>query len=122
MTLRYLEFDYSEDDEGTGTWDAMASVTEPHLPALHAEIAEVLGWAHTAFKDQHGPIEDGAAWDYDLQAVREVSTVQTLAFDETTHQLVASAGPPALPRHTVTLSISGTTAFCEEFRMRFGDE
>ena len=26
MTLDYLDFDYSEDEEGTGTWDAMASV------------------------------------------------------------------------------------------------
>ena len=24
MTLDYLDFDYSEDDEGTGTFDAMA--------------------------------------------------------------------------------------------------
>lgn len=122
MTLRYLEFDYSEDDEGTGTWDAMASVTEEHLPALHAEIAQVLGWAHATFPNQNGAIEDGAAWDYDLQAVREVSAVQSLVFDEATRRLVSTAGKPAAPRHTVTLSISGNAAFCEEFRTRFGGE
>jgi hypothetical protein len=29
MALHYLDFDYSEDDDGNGTWDAMASVTPP---------------------------------------------------------------------------------------------
>ena len=38
MTLDYLDFDYSEDEEGTGTWDAMASVKAERVPALAAEI------------------------------------------------------------------------------------
>ena len=46
MTLNYLDFDYSEDADGTGTFDAMASVLPAQLPALHAEITQVLAWAH----------------------------------------------------------------------------
>ena len=34
MTLDYLDFDYSEDDEGTGTFDAMACVTEAQWARL----------------------------------------------------------------------------------------
>ena len=37
MALDYLEFDYSEDEEGTGTWDAMASVKAERVPALPAK-------------------------------------------------------------------------------------
>ncbi|MDA8457241.1 hypothetical protein M4R22_20985 [Acidovorax sp. GBBC 3334] len=120
MTLRYLDFDYSEDGEGCGTWDAMASVGAAQLQALHDEIAAVLDWAHAQFGDAQGPIEDGGLWDYDLQAVEEVSTVQTLRFDQGTRRLVAESGTAAAPRHTVTLSLSGTEAFCAAFREHFG--
>ena len=37
MSLRYLDFDHSEDGEGTGTWDALASVTPAHWEALRTE-------------------------------------------------------------------------------------
>ena len=42
MALDYLDFDYSEDDEGTATWDALASVTAERLPALTAEVEQLL--------------------------------------------------------------------------------
>ncbi len=122
MTLRYLDFDYSEDGDGCGNWDAMASVAGEHLPALHAEIAEVLDWAHTCFGEQRGPIEDGGLWDYDLQAVEETSTSQSLRYDDTERRVVAAAGTTGTPRHTVTLSLCGTAAFCDAFRERFAVE
>ncbi|CAM3981178.1 hypothetical protein [Paracidovorax anthurii] len=119
MTLHYLDFDYSEDGEGTGTWDAMASVTAEHLPALHAEIAAVLDWAHATFGDEPGGIGDGADWDYDLQAVEEISAVQSLRFDQATRRLVVESGAATPARHTVTFSVSGNADFCEAFRERF---
>ena len=43
--LDYLDFEYSEDEHGQGTFDAMASVLPAHVPALHAELTRVLAWA-----------------------------------------------------------------------------
>ena len=40
--LQYLDFDFSEDEHGLGSFDAMASVLPAQLPALQAEIARVL--------------------------------------------------------------------------------
>ena len=41
MSLNYLIFDASDDGEGTGTWEAMASVREADLPAVLAEAQAV---------------------------------------------------------------------------------
>ena len=99
MTLDYLDFDYSEDTEGIGVFDAMATVRPQQLAAVHAEVEQVLGWARDAFSGRRGPVEEGGEWDYDLQEMRE-----------------DAAGSP---RHTVTLSITGTEAFCAAFRDAF---
>lgn len=99
MTLDYLDFDYSEDTEGIGVFDAMASVRPQHLAAVRAEVEQVLGWANDVFAGRRAPVEDGGEWDYDLQEMQEES--------------------PSEPRHTVTLSISGTEAFCAAFREAF---
>ncbi|WP_305806649.1 hypothetical protein [Stenotrophomonas sp. YIM B06876] len=120
MTLRYLDFDYSEDSDGTGTWDAMASVLAPQLPALLAEVAQVLDWAHAAFAGQLGPIEDGADWDYDLQAVHEVATTQHPRYDEATRQIALLPDAAGTGRYTLTLSLSGTPAFGAALREQFG--
>lgn len=56
MTLDYLDFDYSEDDEGTGTFDAMACVTEAQWARLQHEITQVLQWCHEQFPE--GPKTD----------------------------------------------------------------
>lgn len=119
MTLRYLDFDYSEDHEGTGTWDVMASVTPPHLPELLAELTQVLDWAYEHFPGQRGPIEEGCDWDYDLQGIQEVLSTLQLHYDEDTRQIHLQKYPPGLPRNTVTLSLSGTLAFSEALRVRF---
>lgn len=101
MSLSYLDFDFSEDTEGVGVFDAMATVGPPHLAAVNAEVEQVLAWANAAFTGRRGPVEDGGEWDYDLQAWQEPAT----------------AGAPL---QTVTLSISGTAAFCAAFRDEFG--
>ena len=124
MTLRYLDFDYSEDDEGTGTWDALASVTPAHWSALRAELVQVLDWAHHRFAGQRGPIEEGGDWDYDLQALQEGQGELHLHYDEaerqiSTHNAEHSAPhPPA--RYTVSLSLSGGAGFGEALQARFG--
>ncbi|MBT9511515.1 MAG: hypothetical protein IV104_04125 [Acidovorax sp.] len=122
MRLNYLDFDYSEDADGTGTFDAMASALPAQLAALHAEITQVLAWAHQHWPDACGPSEDGGEWQYDLQGVQEVSTplVLVLLPDTADGHLRSTPGQPAPPRTTLTLTISGSTDFCAALRDAFG--
>lgn len=119
MTLNYLDFDYSEDTADVGMFDAMASTGPQQVAAVHAEIIEVLGWAHASFPGRRGPVGDGGDWDYDLQGMREIASAETIEFDEHTRQLEVRLGPAGSPRHTVILSITGTREFCEAFRQQF---
>jgi hypothetical protein len=120
MTLNYLDFEYSESEDGAGTFDAMASTSPQQVPAVHAEIALVLGWAHAAFPGLRGPLDEGFEWDFNLQGMREFTAFETLDYHEDTQQLSVTASPRGVPRHTVTLSITGTPGFCRAFRQRFG--
>lgn len=122
MTLNYLDFDYSEDADGTGTFDAMASVPSAQVPALYAEVAALLAWAHAQFPDACGPEEDGGEWQYDLQGVQETSTPLTLEYEPGARSIHTVAGAPLAPRTTLTLSISGGPSFCAALRDRFGIE
>ena len=81
MDLNYLDFDYSEDADGVGTFDAMASVAPAQIAALHAEISAVLTWAHQHWPDACAPLEEGGAWHYDLHGVQEIITPLLLDFD-----------------------------------------
>lgn len=122
MTLNYLYFDYGEDTEGVGTLEAMASTWPEQVPAVQAEIARVLDWAYAAFPDRRGPIGEGGDWDYDLQGMQEFTAPETIQYDEATRQLSVQVGPTGKPRHTVTVSISGTSEFCSAFRQQFSLE
>lgn len=95
--LRYLDFDYSEDADGHGSFDAMASVQPERVDEVRAEIDRVLAWAEAAFPDARGALDEGAVWDYDLQHTRDDARFETLA-----------------------LSLSGTADFCAALRERFG--
>jgi hypothetical protein len=120
MSLRYLSFDYAEGTDGTETLEAMASVWPEQVPAVHAEIVQVLDWAHAEFPGRRGPLDEGFDWDYDLHGVREMTAPEALHYDEATRRLKAEAGPPGKPRHTLTLCVSGTPAFCAVFMQQFG--
>ncbi len=65
MQLLYLLFDASDDGEGTGTWDAMASVRAAQLPEVMVEVQAVLAWAERHSPGPRGPLDDGGAWDAD---------------------------------------------------------
>ena len=122
MDLNYLDFDYSEDADGVGTFDAMASVAPAQIAALHAEICAVLAWAQQHWPNACTPIEEGGAWHYDLQGVQEVSTPLVLTFDDTAGQLRAAPANPAPSRTTITLTISGNADFCGALRDAFAIE
>ncbi|MES3001299.1 MAG: hypothetical protein V4787_11465 [Pseudomonadota bacterium] len=97
MQLHYLDFDYSDEDSGRGSFDAMASVLADRLPALRAEVDAVLQWAVREFGPAAAPGDEGD-WDHDVQQTIE-------------------PGTPA--RTTLTLTISGSPAFCDAFREKF---
>ncbi len=120
MTLQYLDFDDSEDGHGHGTFEAMASVPSARLPALQAEIAQVLDWAHANFPGQRAPLEEGGEWDYQLDSQQEWVVPETLDYDEATRQFRRQPGAPGEPRHVVSLALSGSAQFCEALRARFG--
>ena len=118
-TLDYLDFDVSDEADGSCSFDAMASVGPQQLAAVHAEIIDVLDWAHAAFAGQRAPLDDGGAWDFDLQSLQEWSVPETLTYDEASGSLHVHAGAPGAPRHTVSLSIVGSADFCDAFRAQF---
>ena len=121
MELRFLDFDYSEDDAGRGLFDALASVRPEQLPALQAEVEAVLAWAHQAF-GAPAPLDEDGEWDLDLAASVETSLAQRLAFDGDTGRLTMSPGAAGMPRHVWSLSLTGTPAFCDALRQRFSVE
>ena len=119
MTLHFLDFDYSEDEEGTATWDAVASVPTDRLPELLAEITALLDWAHTEFGALRGPVETGGLWDYDLQCERDGQPLVELRLDPQTGRIAAPTDLAAGQALTLNLSLSGSGAFAEAFAARF---
>jgi hypothetical protein len=65
MPLQYLIFDASDDGEGHGSWEAMASVRAPQLAVLRSEIHSVLAWAEANSPGPRGPLDEGGVWDAD---------------------------------------------------------
>jgi hypothetical protein len=67
MALSYLIFDASDDGEGTGSWEAMASVRAADLAAVLAEVASVMAAAQVDAPGPRGALEEGGAWDAEQQ-------------------------------------------------------
>ena len=119
-SLDYLDFEYSEDGQGIGTFDAMASTTQAQqTAAVRAEVARVLAWAHDHFPGARGPLDEEGEWDYDLQAVQEYAVQEQIDYDEETQLLQVRPGIPGVARHTLSVSVSGTPTFCAAFRQVF---
>lgn len=120
MSLRYLNFDYAEGTDGTGIFEAAASTWPEQVPAVHAEIVRVLAWAHAEFPGRRGLVEEGFDWDYDLHGLQEMTAPEALHYDEAAGRLTVQAASTGKPRHTVTLSLSGSPSFCAAFMQQFG--
>ena len=71
MALQYLIFDASDDGEGQGSWEAMASVRADDLPALRGELQAVLAAAEGQSPGPRGPAEAGGHWDADVHEQHE---------------------------------------------------
>jgi hypothetical protein len=101
MTLQYLLFDYSEGDDGTGLFDAMAAVEPTQASAVEAEIDTVRQWAVHAFPAQ-GPVEEGGDWDLDLHVADEVDGRGRV-------------------RRVFSVALAGSAAFCAAFAASFAE-
>jgi hypothetical protein len=118
MALDFLDFDFSGDPEGHGSFDAMASAAPAQLGALQAEVVQVLAWAERQF----GPaaaLDEGGVWDYALRGVRELATPLAVQYVPGAATLQMQPGEPDPPRTTLMLTVSGTETFCVAFRDAF---
>lgn len=113
MNLYFLEFDTSDDGEGTHGWEALASVTNERLPELLREIEGLLAWADAHFA--RGAIEDGGDWDYDLQCERQGAPLISLSLDPGCTTLRPQLTLAAGERVTLALAIAGSDAFARAF-------
>lgn len=123
MDLQLLDFDCSEDTEGVVCWDALAQPLPRHNGALLDEVAQVLDWAHGFDAQGPGPLEDGAQWDFDLQATLRPEgpdpQAARLMFDLQTGQITLTAADLTHPL-ALSLSLSGTPGFAQAFREHWG--
>ena len=115
--MHYLDFDFSDEDSGRGSFDAMASVLPDRLPALLAETAAVLQWALGAF-GAAGAEDDGSEWGYELQGIAEPDTPLDVVYDEDSGA-VRLAPDTGRARTTLTLTLAGSPAFCDALREKF---
>jgi hypothetical protein len=71
--MRYLIFDLMEGTDDVFTLEAMATTTDVQAhEAARVEAEQVVAWAHQAFPNRHGPVEEGYAWDHQLLIQHEV--------------------------------------------------
>jgi hypothetical protein len=118
MELQYLDFEFSGDAHGQGSFDAMAAATPPRVALLQAEVLRVLAWAERRF-GLPAPPDEGGEWDYALDGVREVATPLEVRWRPGAAQLELAPGEPDAPRVTLTLTLSGSETFCAAFREAF---
>jgi hypothetical protein len=119
MTLDYLDFDYSEDEDGNGTWDAMASVPHARWQALLQEVHSVLHWASHTFRGRRAPLDEGGDWDFDLSAQDDDNGRPLRVRWSRTSQSLDAEAPQAGGYTTLTLTLSGNAAFSHALRQAF---
>ena len=122
MALDYLDFEYSEDEDSNGTWDAMASVAAARWPALLDEVRQVLHWAQQDFRGHRAPLDEGGDWDFDLSAQDDDNgRAQRMRWDAKTCTIDAEAPQPG-GYTTLTLTLTGNCAFGDALRQAFALE
>jgi hypothetical protein len=117
MQLEYLLFEFTDDETGHCSFDALASVLSPRFPALIQEVEGVLGWAYRNFGAPSAAEDDGE-WGFELQAVGEHGVPLEITYD-LDRARVCMLQP--LGRVTLALTVSGSRAFAEAFSDAFPD-
>lgn len=117
MELQYLDFEWSDEESGRGSFDAMASVLPQRLPALLAEVEAVLRWADARF-GAAGALGDEGTWDHALAAIAEPDTPLAVAYDAARGVVAMEPVAPGR-RVTLTLTLAGSPQFCAALREAF---
>lgn len=89
--LQYLTLEVSDAGDDIVILEAMASTAAEHHPAVLAEVQQVLDWARQRFPHSHGPLDEGMAWDHDLQVQVEDGRWHTVTLTLTGRPHVAQA-------------------------------
>jgi hypothetical protein len=122
MDLQYLEFDCSEDTEGTVCWDALAQPAPAHTSALLREVTQLLIWASRQGLPGPGPLDEGTDWDFDLQVKLHTgsdSIPTSAVFHPEFGSLTLQPEPQNGYRLELSLSLSGTPGFADAFRQQW---
>ncbi|TWO66019.1 hypothetical protein FN976_26945 [Caenimonas sedimenti] len=117
MELQYLLFDFTDEEGGACSFDAMASVLPAGLVPLLGEVEAVLGWAHREFGAPSAE-GGGAEWDFDLHAADERDVPLAISYDVPRARVILAAAPG---RVTLTLPVTGSRLFGAAFRDAFPD-
>ncbi|MBI5335855.1 MAG: hypothetical protein HZB72_14920 [Burkholderiales bacterium] len=96
MPLCFLLFDRAETADGHAALEGLASTGPLQHAAAMAEVQQVLDWAHQAFPQGPGPLDEGHDWDHDLQVREEPGGWRT-----------------------VTLTLAASAAFAQAFEAAF---
>ncbi|TFZ03076.1 hypothetical protein EZ313_17845 [Ramlibacter henchirensis] len=116
MKLEYLLFDFTDEETGSCSFDAMASVLPTRLPGVLDEIRAVLSWAYREFGPPSALGQEGE-WDFEVQASVEDDVPLKITYD--VERARFSMLPAPAGRVTLALTISGSRAFGEAFREAF---
>lgn len=120
VDLRFLDFDYSEDTEGVGTFDALASVAAAQWSALQTEVVQLLGWAQRHWGEAQ-PLAEGGVWDVALEATQESVQPLTCHFIPGRPELALQPDGAPQARYSLSLTLCGNEAFCAAFRAHGGE-
>lgn len=122
MALNYLDFEYSEDEDGNGTWDAMASVPDHRWNALLDEVRQVLHWASQSFRGRQAPLDEGGDWDFDLSTQDDDNGRPLRIHWSHASQALEADTPQPGGYTTLTLTLTGNAAFGDALRQTFDVE
>lgn len=116
MDLAYLLFDFTDEESGACSFDALASVTRARVPALLAEVQAVLAWAHREFGVPAGTGEEDGEWAYALEAADEREAPLAIRYEVREARVCLDEEPQ---RVTLAFTLSGSGAFGAAFREAF---
>jgi hypothetical protein len=86
--MQYLTVELSDSSDNMATVEVLACTAAEHHGAALAEAQTLLQWMGRECPGSPGPVDDGHAWDHDLQITQDAGQWHTLALTLTAPQAV----------------------------------